>query len=964
MGGYRVSPSRLHNLRAPSPVLTRRELGTAILLCGLGAAVFLWPALLGNNRLSPADLLFSFYPWHPQQPPGLSRASNGLLIDSVVAFEPWLGYTAARLHAGALPLWNPDNMLGAPFIGNMQSAVFYPFNWPAFVWPGGGALVLRAWFKLFTAALGAYLLARQVLRVGPLAASVAAICFAFGAFMTVWLLYPLTNAAVLLPWLWLATALLVAAPSRRGVAALAMLVAFSLFAGHPETAYHIGLATGAFMLFSVLSRPAPSPEKARAVVAWAAAYGLGALIAAVQLLPFGEYLSVSSALAGRSNANWEGFWLPLHFAWTMFSPDLFGNPAHADWWAPGITYNYNEVNSYIGVLPLLLVPLAFFGRDRAGRHVAIFLALLALLAAGVVYHAPIIYGAFTSLPFLRTAANHRLLLLVEFALGLLAALGVQHLISSPPRLRIVLLPTAGLALLGIGVPLAAAGPIFALPAALSAAVGVWEAGLWRGGLLLLVGGGLLAAICLAASRPRTARTGAYLLPVLLLADLWGAHADYNPTVAAADYFPPTGVTRFLAAQPGLSRSTDLLLPNTNLAYGLPILTGYDAVEPRLYGELVSYIDPMIPQNRRRHFNANDPLQSRIWNLLNVGFVAAGPGSDPNYLADIRQETGTGQTVGDIRGASQPGQTFTATHDNLAAVEVLGATQGGRATGRLVFHLKAGPAAPADLVTRTLEVAELPDDAYWPIRFPPILRTKGRSLYFYFTADGDPPGPAATLWYSAADAYPGGTRTDGGRPVSGDLEFRTASVFDPDGPWLVRAFDGGATGASVFENRKALPRAWIVHAAAAEADPKAGIASLYDPAFDWTRTALLDAPLPAADPLPSAPPPAASDTVSITRYEPEHVEITADSPEAGLLILSDQAFPGWEAAVDGRPAPIITVDHALRGVYLGVGRHRVEFDYRPASFAWGAGLTGLGLLVALGLVAWPRPRREGGSRADG
>ena len=32
------------------------------------------------------------------------------------------------------------------------------------------------------------------------------------------------------------------------------------------------------------------------------------------------------------------------------------------------------------------------------------------------------------------------------------------------------------------------------------------------------------------------------------------------------------------------------------------------------------------------------------------------------------------------------------------------------------------------------------------------------------------------------------------------------------------------------------------------------------------------------------------------------------------------FPGWQAQVDGAPAPILTVDHALRGVYLPAGAH--------------------------------------------
>src|SRR5688500_14174141 len=35
-------------------------------------------------------------------------------------------YAAQRLRAGEIPLWNPDVSLGAPLIGDGQTAVFFP----------------------------------------------------------------------------------------------------------------------------------------------------------------------------------------------------------------------------------------------------------------------------------------------------------------------------------------------------------------------------------------------------------------------------------------------------------------------------------------------------------------------------------------------------------------------------------------------------------------------------------------------------------------------------------------------------------------------------------------------------------------------------------------------------------------------------------------------------------------------
>jgi len=82
-------------------------------------------------------------------------------------------------------------------------------------------------------------------------------------------------------------------------------------------------------------------------------------------------------------------------------------------------------------------------------------------------------------------------------------------------------------------------------------------------------------------------------------------------------------------------------------------------------------------------------------------------------------------------------------------------------------------------------------------------------------------------------------------------------------------------------------------------------------------------------------------------------------------VSDVFYAGWEAEVDGRPAPIFRADYGLRGVYVPAGTHRIRFLYRPASLAWGAALTGAGLLMLAGLFAAPRagkPRRRGRGNA--
>jgi hypothetical protein len=947
-----------------SPPPTRREWGGAVLGCALAATLFLSPALFTGRWFSPADLLYNLLPWSTAAPPDWPGAGNQNLSDVVLTFEPWLAYSAQRLHAGALPLWDPYNMLGAPLLGNMQSAVFYPPNWFYFLWPGGEMLVQIAWLKLFIAALGMYGLARQVARVGPLGAAVAAVTYTFGAFIIAWLGYPLANVAIWQPWLWWATAALIARPGPRWVAALAAVAALSILGGHVETTFHVALGVGLFALFQAWqTTPRTWRRRGVALGAWAAAYFLGAALAGAQLLPFVEYLTQSAAFQERAGGTIE-LSLPFRYAWTLFSPDGFGNPVHGTTWDPHS--NYNESNNYIGLLPLLLVPFALLVRDRAQRRLGLFLVALSIGAAGIAYHWPIIYEIGTALPLMRIGANQRMILLMQFALALLAAGGAEVLWRRlAPRRRLLAVLAAGtgaVLLLGVVVPWALAHSFFQVPDVHKVANRAWQEAILRTLLLTLGGGaGLAGIIALGRARLRVARGLLALLPLVIGADLWQARGDYNPTIAPADYFPATRVTRYLQAQPGpfrVAATSDLFVPETNLAYGLADLRGYDALEPRLFNDVAVHIGrPLVPPGTGG-FHPFINLQTRVINVLNVRYVLMAGETDPNYYPDTKQEENN-DTVGEIRGDRRPGQIFTATRDNLARIEVLGATYLHPLSGQLIFHLKTDPSAPTDLVTQALDAKWLPNNQYWAITFPPIRDSQDKSFYFYFESPDAPEGGAATLWFSWDDVYPDGTRTNQGNANQGDLTFRAWSLLDPDEPWFVRVLDGGAAGASIWENRQALPRAWLTHAVKVLPDTDDQMGQLRQPPFDRAGTALLTEPLPPPLRLPTAPPPAGSDTVTITRYEPETVEIATRSPAPGLLILADQVFPGWSATVDGQPAPILTANHTLRAVYLPAGDHVVRYHYAPLSFTLGALLSATGLVIGAALLVG-RPRRRLGA----
>lgn len=92
--------------------------------------------------------------------------------------------------------------------------------------------------------------------------------------------------------------------------------------------------------------------------------------------------------------------------------------------------------------------------------------------------------------------------------------------------------------------------------------------------------------------------------------------------------------------------------------------------------------------------------------------------------------------------------------------------------------------------------------------------------------------------------------------------------------------------------------------------------------------------------------------------PNAVVVNAHMETPGLLVLADQWHEGWSATVNGVPAEVLRVNHALRGVKLPAGESTVRFQYRPPSLTrglWLASLGGVCLVVWCGYVV----RRRGG-----
>jgi len=681
--------------------LRSEHLRAALVLLAL-LVVFFWKPIAHyrDGYYSPADLTQGFSLTKIE--PGL-RPGNQLQSDAVTQMEPWLVFNQEEVAAGRFPLWNPYNGAGCPHFANYQSGVLSPFRLPEYFLDARAGLLVRAMLKLFVLGFFTYLFLRR-LGLAWLPALVGGTAFQFAGHNVLLLYFPHVGALCVLP-LGLYCVEVALQNFERGIrtgerarvavplAGLALSIATGLLAGNPEP-FYFGAVTLLVWTLARLVRLMANPEARRAIaiaackIAGAATIGVG--LAAVQLVPFSEYLHQSHVFEERSahQTPLDPHWWPL----ALF-PDVLGSPA-----APYLIGfdvpkpNYELVNmEYTGGLAtfLFLASLVFAWRDRK----LLFFALGGL--AWLVY-AHDIGGAwkiFAWIPSVDLAPINRSQGVWNFLVACAAAFALDRVTRQPPSrswaLALGALVAAGAFLLfcragaqriiadhahiatpfqgefGAYVPfhIAWMSWAFALGAAAFAALAVVRASAWRA---------LLATLVLAA--------------VFAQSGLW--LRDYNPTSEKRFYFPRTEAVSELQRLVGRERlavlGEDMLPPDSNLAYGLNLLQNYDGMWVRDLDYL--YRDhfgdegnwrPIVKARERdlRLFGARWVLAKWGWNFLDSGRMHE------------RRDTESAPVRRDILPGQDLTQTFRVRKHGLDAVMVFLSVLPGGEPARLVVEIK-------------------------------------------------------------------------------------------------------------------------------------------------------------------------------------------------------------------------------------------------------------------------------------
>ena len=186
------------------------------------------------------------------------------------------------------------------------------------------------------------------------------------------------------------------------------------------------------------------------------------------------------------------------------------------------------------------------------------------------------------------------------------------------------------------------------------------------------------------------------------------------------------------------------------------------------------------------------------------------------------------------------------------------------------------------------------------------------------------------------------------------------AFQPLSPAPYRLIHSGDV--KIYENRDALPRAFVVADWQWQPDSAAAVTAMSASGFDPRQTAVLVGDDEMQSPQPQMR--TAQATAEIIAYAPERVAVRVSS-DGGLLVLSDAYYPGWAATLDGEPVAIYAANGLFRGVFVPAGEHEVVFAFRPISYRLGMVVSLLGLGgVLVGVVVKRKmdaERRRGAQR---
>ncbi len=355
--------------------------------------ILFWQQTIGGRTLLPTENLYQYEPFatYRQVVKAPNVPYNALLSDLVLENFQWKSFIRENISNADIPLWNPHQFSGIPFLAAGQQSTLYPFSLLYYMLPLPAAY---GWFtvvQLWLAGAFMYLFLRGV-SVGRFGSLLAGVIYQLSAFFVISAVFPMIIAsAAWLPLVLLAVELIIQQrPALRGRPATipwvvlgAIALGCNVLAGHVEITYYVLIIAGYYAAARLIFQWWTGRKTQTHRLIWVMQRGvwlvgmvvLGLGLGAIQFIPLFELASMNYR-DGRATLDQVRGWAhPMRDVVQFLLPNFYGNPSHhsyldvfsgetvtqftnavgnpittIDW---GIK-NYAEGALYLGILPLML----------------------------------------------------------------------------------------------------------------------------------------------------------------------------------------------------------------------------------------------------------------------------------------------------------------------------------------------------------------------------------------------------------------------------------------------------------------------------------------------------------------------------------------------------------------------------------------------------------------------------------
>jgi len=352
--------------------------------------------------------------------------------DFVLQFYPWKKfiYDYVQSH-GSLPLWNPYQFAGTPFIANIQASMFYPLGFLFYLMPTEQAYGYTIVLHCALGSIFMYVFVRS-LSINRIGAFLSAIIFTYNGFFMAHLYaghLTFVQNYIWIPLIFFYLYKFLNTSDFRYAVLAGLFLGIQILGGFPQIAFYTVLAIILFGAYHISGRIKHGERN----TIFRLSYGMlitilfGFALAAVQLLPTYEFTQLSTRSGGVTYefATSDSF-DPLNSI-TFLMPNFFGNPVNGSYWKSPESWQFWELCAYVGIGPLLL--LGFLKKQAQTAHVRFFFLLLLLLSLflslgrynplyWLIYHLP---------GFHHFRIPAQILFLYVFSLSILAGVGLNSL---------------------------------------------------------------------------------------------------------------------------------------------------------------------------------------------------------------------------------------------------------------------------------------------------------------------------------------------------------------------------------------------------------------------------------------------------------------------------------------------------------------------------------------------------------